>query len=111
MSIVDDYLEKLGLTYEELKPAERAEYQRLYSALQTKSISIEDMRTHLENMREIIEVELEKTTNSKQEDIFLKARLKNIRLEQAFLLGPEKARAAMERSIKGKIISDGGVKL
>lgn len=103
MSKVDELLESVGLSYSELSKAEQDYYNQMSEAVQLKPITIDVFKAFISNLRETIEMELEKYDNTHDLDLFLKARLKNIRLIESFLLAPQKAKEAAERSINSKI--------
>lgn len=52
-------------------------------------------------MKYSVEDKLTKTTHNSKQDIFLKARLRNYILIEAFLTGPDKAREQLDRAIAG----------
>ncbi len=104
MNVLDEFVEKLGLKYEELTAVERDTYQKMYSSMQTTEITILTLREHIGALRDSVEQELEKYDNSKYQDLLLKARLKNYRLLEAFLTSPERAKKALERSMSGLVV-------
>jgi len=101
MSIVDDLLSKVGLTYDELKPVEKETLNTWLQALQQSELNVGVIKQYLATMRDGVEQELTKTGNTKDQDIFLKARLRNYMLLEAFLSTPEKAKQQMEKAVSG----------
>lgn len=99
MNIVDAWLEKKGLKYEELKPAEREVYNSMLETLAKSELTPAKLRDHITAMREAVELELTKTDHNSTQDLFLKARLRNYILLEAFLSGPERAKKALENTL------------
>jgi hypothetical protein len=99
--MLNEILEKLGLKYEELNSAERDTLNSWMEGLSKNQLSVEKIREYVSSMRDSVEVELADTKNGSKQDLLLKARLKNYMLLEAFLLTPEKAKAALERSMAG----------
>ena len=97
--MIDELLKKYGLKYEELTPDERTTFHSMLDAIQEKSLSVEKIKEFVTNMKYAVEQEIVKTTNGSKQDFFLKARLKNYMLLEAFLSGPEKAKKALELSL------------
>lgn len=98
---MDEILEKLGLKYEDLTAAEREELNSWMSSLEQSQLTIEKIREFIAGMRDSVEQELTKTGHDSKQDIFLKARLRNYMLLEAFLSTPEKAQKALDRAIAG----------
>lgn len=109
MSIVDDILSKRGLTQENLSKAERESLNSWLEVLSKNEMTVDKIRNHIEAMKYAVEQELVsepefnyilvfKVQNRKQ--IFLKARLKNYMLLEAFLASPERARQALKDQLK-----------
>ena len=99
--MLDSLLEKAGLKYEDLKAAERETLNSWMEALQKNEVSLPKVKDYISSMREAIEQELCKTNNNTRQDIFLKARLRNYLLLEAFLSTPEKAKEQIENVISG----------
>jgi hypothetical protein len=101
MNIVDDILEKAGLKYEELKPQEKETLNTWMEALQKSQLSVEKIRDYITSMKQAVEMELTKANVGKKDDLFLKARLRNYMLIEAFLSTPEKAKEQIENAVRG----------
>lgn len=99
--MVDDILERLNLKYEDLKPAERETLQTWLVSLDNAQLSIDKIKDHIISMRVSVEQELTKVGHESKQDIYLKARLRNYILLEAFLTSPEKARAQIEQALSG----------
>lgn len=99
--MIDELLQKIGLKYEDLNSAERETLNTWLEALNKSQLSLEGIKTYISSMREAVEQELTKTDHNSKQDLFLKARLRNYMLLEAFLSTPEKARKAVDRAIAG----------
>lgn len=99
--MLDELLERVGLKYEDLNETERETVMSWADALNEKSISVDLIRSYISRMKDSVENELAVTGHEYKKDIYLKARLRNYLLLEAFLTSPEKARAAIEKTLKG----------
>ena len=72
-------------------------------AFKQKKVTVSTIKENIATMRESVENELTTTTHNSKQDLFLKARLRNYLLLEAFLQSPEKAEKALERAISGMI--------
>ncbi len=99
MSIIDEILAKRGLKFEDLTLVEKETLNTWLDILKKSDVTIDKIRTYILSMRDAVEEELTKVDHKPDQDIFLKARLRNYMLLQAFLTSPEKARQAIERSL------------
>jgi len=108
----DDFLQKMGLSGEILSEAETKSLERRLEMLKQQGMTVERIKTNLEEMRDIIEMELIdtpefnyiflfKVPNRKQ--ILLKARLDNCLLLLAFVSGPDKYQKALERALLASV--------
>lgn len=87
--------------YEELNQLEKEEYDKLYSSFRNKQISLEDFRVHISTMKNGVALELAELSNDQTErNTYLKARLKNYILIEAFLDTPAKAKEAFDKAMK-----------
>ena len=105
--MMDDLLERMGLKYEELKPAERETYHTWLETLSQKPIAPDDIKKYIRQMKESLEMELSKTDPSLfhwffgwKRDFAMKARLRNYILLESFLDGPERAKHALAAHIE-----------
>jgi len=99
MSKIDDLLEKYNLKYSDLTLAEKETAHKMLTDLQEKQLTVEKIKEYIAAMRDSVEVELTNTDNGSKQDLFLKARLRNYMLLESFLVSPERAKRALERSI------------
>lgn len=101
MSIIDTLLDRHNLKWEELTKPERETLMQWTDALQQQSLTLEKVRGFVHSMRDGVEQELAAVGLSDDQDTYLKARLRNLMLLEAFLSGPEKAQAALDRALAG----------
>ncbi len=99
MSILDDVLVKYNLKYEDLRSDERETLNVWLQALQQGQLTLEKVKSYVTGMRESIEQEVTKVGLTKEQDLFLKARLRNYILLEGFLSTPEKAKEQLDRAI------------
>lgn len=104
----ESLLEKYGLKFEELNSAERETYMQWLQSLQNKTLTVGSVRDYVQQMKDSVEAELVGFSEPKtlwdflfrkRRHVYLTARLRNYMLLIAFLTGPEKAKAAIERSV------------
>ena len=101
--IIDDILKKYGLKYEDLNSLERETLNSWLEIVNKGQINVGKIKSYIIAMRDSVEQELTKTGHNSKQDMFLKARLRNYMLLEAFLSTPEKARQALERTIAGVV--------
>lgn len=101
--MIDQYLEKLGLKYEDLNSDERSTLSMWMDSLTKNELTMEKVRTYVKAMRDSVEQELTSVAHNSKQDIFLKARLRNYMLFDAFLATPERAKQALEQALSGLI--------
>lgn len=92
---LDDFMNALGLNYEELKDDEKQTYENWLKVMAEKQVEVMDIRKYIKEMRISIDTKLATVGLSKEEDIFLRARLQNYILLEAFLESPERAKNAL----------------
>ena len=98
---MDEILEKLGLKYDDLNSMERETLHSWMEAINKNVLTVDTIKKYLAQMRDGVEQELIKTENGTKQDIFLKARLRNYMLLEAFLASPERAKEAMAKALAG----------
>lgn len=114
---MDDVLESLGIhlpdgvKFDDLTTAEHDTLSQWLSSLQKQELTLVDVRTYLEKMRDAVEDKLSDTPETEtiflffqrpnRESVILKARLKNYMLLLAFLYSPERAKRALQKTIDG----------
>ncbi len=95
-------LENLNLKWEDLTAEEKKTYDSWSSVLATPQVSIEDLKNFIPVQIETLEHEQNKYDNSKDKDLFLKAQLRNLKMIQAFILGPEQRRKWLQSHLEQK---------
>lgn len=98
---MDKILEQFGLKYDDLNSEEKKTLSGWMESLSKNELTIDIIRNYIFSMKESVEQELTKTDLNTKQDIFLKARLRNYMLLEAFLTTPEKAKKAIEQAISG----------
>ena len=101
--MLDQFLEKAGLKYEDLNAIERETLNTWMEALQKGQVSVEKVKEYITSMKEAVERELSKSNLGSKQDLFLKARLRNYMLLDAFLTTPERAKQQIENAISGMV--------
>lgn len=112
MSFLDETLKRLGIeSYEEMTDVEKSTYDSWLRQM-SADLTVSDIRTHVENMKNAVVIELSDEPEFIHSKIFpflkrhnpkniqLKARLKNYILLASFLATPEQAREALEKSLQ-----------
>jgi uncharacterized coiled-coil protein SlyX len=95
-----ELLENRGIKYETLSTAEKDTLQEWSKALVSKELTLLDVKDHIRALIEGVERELASYNLDKNQDLFLKARLKNYLMISDFLTGPEKAKKYIEQSLQ-----------
>ena len=101
MGALDDILQQHNLKFDDLTPVERETAFSMVEALQKSELTIQKIKDYIHTMRDSVEIELTKIGHENKQDIFLKARLRNYMLLEAFLVSPEKAKMALDNALKG----------
>lgn len=122
MNSFDEILSRVGLKYEELRPDERETLNTWTTALQAGPLTVDQVAANITRMRETLEKELTDIKSKTpawitvlsifvplvaiilkwyqdQEELGLKARLRNCLMIEAMITGPEKRRADVNRQI------------
>lgn len=99
---MDDLLKLFGvkdLSYDQLTPAERATFHTWVDNLKKNSLSVTDIHGYIQQLRDAVETELTKPNITPRDDIFLKARLRNLMLLDSMLSLPAKAEQLLKRQV------------
>ena len=115
MADVDDILEKYDLKFEDLDSEELEVYKSWQKALEGNTLTLEDVRHYVNQLRDSVSAKLAESVVSKKlikfwlfsitvksggdQDDYLKARLKNLMLLDAMLSSPERAKRMIEKQI------------
>ena len=105
--MLDKLLEQVGLKYEDLNKLEKDTLDSWVKALQQNKVTPQTVKDYIGVMRESVEKDLTVAKLGSKQDLFLKARLRNYMLLEAFLTTPEKAKVALERAISGLVTKKG----
>src|SRR5258708_4478488 len=97
--MLSSLLDKFGVKYEDLTIAEKETLQQWTTALASKELTLENVKDHIRTLIEAVERELANYNLQKDQDLFLKARLKNYLMISDFLTGPDKAKKYIEQSL------------
>ena|SRR3989338_8060776 len=101
---MDNVLSKVkeiaGFSFEDLTESERETVMRWTRAAGSKEITIDGLREFFVTLRMAVDGELATHNLSKEQDLFLKARLKNLIALEAFLNGPKKINEALDQYLK-----------
>jgi len=96
---VTEEIEDKGINIETLNNAEKETYFSMLKEVQKAQMSPEKLRSYIVELRTAVEQELVKVDLTSDQDLFLKARLKNYILLEIFLFSPERAKEALEDMI------------
>lgn len=99
--MINEILQKYGLKFEDLNILEREQLTTWMSALEKNKLTLDGVRTYIQSMKDAVEHDLTKTGHDSKQDLFLKARLRNYMLLEAFLSSPDRAKKALETSLAG----------
>ena len=101
--MIDELLERVGLKYEDLSSVEKETLNTWMEALEKGQLNLEKIKEYVVSMKEAVEQELTKADLGSKQDLFLKARIRNYMLLDAFLSTPERAKQQIENSISGMV--------
>lgn len=107
--MLDKFLEKFNLKYEELTPEERATLHNMVDSVSQAKLTTEKIKDYIQRMRDSVEQELTKESMKNpsfwgfmakyRKDIHLKARLRNYMLLLVMFDTPKKAKQALEQAL------------
>ena len=103
MSILENMLGKLGVSYSELNDEERNTFNSWRDALSGRSLTDEDVKTFLDTEYNDAVKKLSSMKLNERDDIFLKMKLDFIIRTKEFLSMPEKERDMVEQHIKTQL--------
>jgi len=97
---INTFLQKLGIKgYDELSPQERQTYDQ-YQQLMEREVTLDDLKKMIPTLISMLDEQLLNPENSKETDLFLKARIKNLRDLNAFITLPERNRKALQATFE-----------
>lgn len=98
MDYLDQILKKAGVKdFDELTVDEKESYFSMLKIAESAVISLDDVKTHIKAMKDAVEYSLANEKLSNNEDLFLKARLKNYLFFDNLLNKPERARHMLDQ--------------
>lgn len=100
MSSFDAILQKLGIQYSDLTDDEFSTLQSWKESLQTNTLTVEKIQSYITDMRDAVQREITKTDHNTKQDIFLKARLRNLLILEGLMVSPEKAQKAIDARLQ-----------
>jgi hypothetical protein len=98
--MLSSLLSKFNLKYEDLTPVERDTLNQWMQSLSHKQLTVPIVTEYVRKLIEAVERELATYNLSKEQDLFLKARLKNFLMLHDFLTAPDKAQKHIEQSLQ-----------
>lgn len=93
-------LERLKLNYEDLTDEEKKTYTEWSQTLSQPEITIDALKTFIVQQLSLLETQQNDYQNSKDKDLFLKAQIRNLKMIQSFINGPEARRKWLEDHIE-----------
>jgi len=97
---ISELLATYNIKYDDLNIAEKETLENWIKELESREITLEDVKQHIREMISGVEMELSECDLNQKKDIFLKARLRNYLLLLAFLESPANAKQALEKQLK-----------
>lgn len=97
--MLNHLLDRFNVKYEDLNPLEKETLNQWYQSLERTELTLEKVKDYLGNLIKAVEAELAVYDLPKNQDLFLKARLKNYLMLHDFLSAPDKARKYIEESL------------
>lgn len=131
MGTIDSILNRFGLGFEELTSAERQTLSEWTRVLDSNQLDVDAVKRFVHSLKTTVQNELDiqrrSTPNTwvgvlclfipfygllkkwyqDENKLFLEARLRNLSLIEAFLIGPKSAKEAVERAIAGMVEARG----
>lgn len=98
LDFLDELLKRRGINdFDELREDEKQEYFKLLEIAEKSVVTLEDVKKHIKAMMDAVQFALATEKLSKEEDLMLKARLKNYLFFDNLLNRPERARYMLEQ--------------
>jgi len=108
--MIDELEEKYGFKMEDLTSEEKSYFFKMLDSIRESQMSPEKLREYIVSMRDAVEEALENEPEfirififkfENRQQILLKARLRNYRLLESFLMSPERAKKQLEDALSG----------
>ena len=100
MSNLDQLLEPTGYKFEQLTPDEQATALEMLEVIKNTKITIDIVKKHIADMKYSVEEKLAVANLDPEEDIYLKARLRNYMLLDVLIGTQDKAKDEIETQLK-----------
>ena len=105
-NILQSTLKRLGVKdVRDLTPQERQTYDQFEEVIK-RQVTVDDLKKMLPVLRGQLEDRLLDPENNTERDVFLKARIRNLKDIEAFITAPERNRRALEANLKTLIRSN-----
>lgn len=102
-TILEKVLAQKGLKLEELGKEEVATLTSWINVMQERQLTIEKVKGFVSSLKTAVEQELTHHTLENKQDIFLKARLRNLMLLEGFLSTPDIAKQQLEMALNNLV--------
>ena len=96
MDLIKEIEDKKGIKVEDLNPLEKETFFKMLEVVEKSQMTPERLKDYISSMKMAVEQDLTKSVLGKEEDLFLKARLKNYILLEAFLTSYKRAKVQLE---------------
>ncbi len=93
-------LEKLGLSYDTLKPAEKQVYEAWAKTLSVKDVSIDDLKAFLSREQEKADAECRNRENAEKTQLYVQMYATLVSDIRSFLEGPSRQREELKSRLK-----------
>ncbi|MCK5061768.1 hypothetical protein KAR28_04405 [Candidatus Parcubacteria bacterium] len=94
-TIIADILKKLGLKFEELTEEEKKTWEQYETVLSQPERTLDDLKGFIGSEKTKLMNSLTDYKNSKERDIYLKARYRNIEVLEAFIVSPDNQKSQL----------------
>lgn len=101
--MLESFLEKLNLRYEDLNAEEKRVYQQWSDTFTQNEVTTADLRKFLPNFIDGLESQLNDYDNKPNKDLYLKAAIRNAKMILAFITGPEKRREWLQKHLEQRM--------
>lgn len=95
----EDYLKKFGLKFEDLNSVERESLFAMVDATKRQALTPGLLLEKFEAIRDSLVNEVSNYENGSRQDLYVKARLRNVNLYINILTSPDKAQRALEQAL------------
>jgi|ERR1019366_84833 hypothetical protein len=100
---LNQLLEKLDLRPDDLTIEERKTYEQWSQVYSSSTVTVENLKTFIPTQLEWLRHQQNDYRNSEKKDVYLKATIRNLEMIYAFIMGPEKQKAWLDKTLQHKI--------